>query len=96
MTYRRLIVKTATEKLDMIQERLARIETRMVRGFEEIGINVTGDRSWLIVSNDARTIDVNSSARSLHVIRETAKAKGALYKEYTLLENGQPVGSIKL
>jgi hypothetical protein len=42
-------MNTSFNKEKDIQYRLTRIETKLVRGFEELGVNIDQDREWLSV-----------------------------------------------
>lgn len=78
-------------------ERLKRIETKISRGFEELGISTDSDRDWLTVDVDARVIYIASMGRSLQVVKRDAVAKGAKAgKNYDLVHKGDCVGSIYL
>lgn len=60
---------------ESIENRLTRMETKMIRGFEELGADTNFDPNWLSVEND--TIYINTMGRSLQVIIVAAKKLGA-------------------
>lgn len=60
---------------ESIENRLTRIETKMIRGFEELGADTNYDPNWLSV--EGGTIYINTMGRSLQVLITTAKKQGA-------------------
>lgn len=81
-----------------IYERVKRIETKLIRGFEEMGINTDVDPDWLSVDDAARVIYLSTTGRSLTVINSQALRKGArqIGKQYMLVHKGEEVGSLFL
>ncbi len=81
-----------------LEQRLRRMETRLVRGFEELGIDLDVDDDWLTVDEPSRTIYVSTLGRSLVVIRREARRRGASTKNksYEIVHAGNPVGAIWL
>lgn len=77
--------------LASIENRLVRMETKLIRGFEELGVDTETDPNWLTVIGD--TIEVTTLGRSLMVIIETAKKKGAKIgqQEYVIVHKGKDV-----
>lgn len=60
---------------ESIDSKLTRIETKLIRGFEELGADTSFDHNWLSVAGS--TIYVNTLGRSLTVLIATAKKQGA-------------------
>ena len=81
-----------------LKERLSRIETKLVRGFEEMGIDTDVQADWLSVDDPSRTIYLTTQGRSLQVIRNVAKQRGATQrgKTYELVIRGEVVGTLIL
>jgi hypothetical protein len=57
--------------------RLIRLESKLVRGFEEIGVSLDVKKDWLTVENNSNTVYVSTIGRSLTVILQEMKARGA-------------------
>jgi hypothetical protein len=76
--------------------RLTRIESKLVRGFEELGVNISTDADWLSVDDAQRCVFVSTIGRSLTVILSDMQRKGAtqIGKLYDIVHKGQVVGSI--
>jgi len=75
--------------------RLIRMETKLVRGFSEMGIDLDCD-NWMEVDNHNRAVYLKSMGRSMMVIASNMKKLGAtqLGQEYDLIFQGKVVGSI--
>lgn len=60
------------ERIDDVQDilgKLTRIETRMLRGFDALGVNVKASPGWLEVDEDKQTILLNSDHYTLFAIQ---------------------------
>lgn len=80
----------ANISIDEVGERLRRIETRVMRGFEEIGVDLYDQKDWLSVDEASKTIYVATLGRSIQVINNTAKKQGAvLGKLYDVVWRGK-------
>lgn len=80
-----------------IGERLRRIETRVMRGFEEIGVDLYDQKDWLTVDEPSKTIYVSTMGRSLQVINNTAKKQGAVVgKLYDVVWRGKALASLQI
>lgn len=81
-----------------IYDRLRRVETKLIRGFEELGIDTDTDPEWLTVDDASRTIYVRSLGRSLAVTLTAARRSGAtqLGKPYEIVHRGDVVGTLIL
>lgn len=79
-----------------ILNRLIRLESRLVRGFEELGINIDNDPNWLTVDDGGRIVYVSSLGRSLSVMLTDMARKGATQygKPYEIVHHGESVGYI--
>ena len=69
-----------------LANRLVRIETRLVRGFEELGINIDSDDQWFFIDDINKTITLKTLGRSFKVLQnlvnkpdKTAKIPYSLY-----------------
>ena len=78
--------------------RLVRIESKLVRGFEEIGVDLGVDKDWLTVNNERLEVHIKSLGRSFIVILNTMKEKGAnrFGQAYDVIYKDELVGSIML
>lgn len=79
-----------------LHNRMARIESKLVRGFEELGVNITTSHDWLSVDDQSQVVYISTLGRSLMVIISDMARRGAtkIGKEYTLVHQGSDVGSI--
>lgn len=79
-----------------IMNRLVRVESKLVRGFEELGVNIDGDEKWLSVDDPAREVLVSTLGRSLLVTLSDMKRAGATQvgKHYDIVHRGDVVGSL--
>lgn len=77
-------------------DRLRRIETRLIRFAEELGVDLDVDPNWLSVDDASRTIYISNLGRSLLVINKTAKKLGATQKgkAYEIIHKGYLAGTI--
>jgi hypothetical protein len=76
--------------------RLTRIESKLVRGFEELGVSLDVDPEWMTVDDDANTVYVSTIGRSLVVVIQEMKARGAtkVGQHYEIVHGGQVVASV--
>ena len=83
---------------DELERVVKRIETKLVRFAEELGVDIEVDDNWLTVDNDGLEIFISTVGRSLLVILKTAIKRGAnrFGKFYDLVHKGDVVGGIAL
>ena len=76
--------------------RLTRIESKLVRGYEEMGISLSVDEDWLSVDDASRVVYVSTMGRSLQVILGEMRKQGATQwgKDYDVVHRGEVVGTI--
>jgi hypothetical protein len=76
--------------------RLTRIETKLVRGFEELGVNIDKDNEWLSIDEQSRVVYVSTLGRSLTVMLSDMARAGATQvgKEYDIVHRGDVIGTI--
>ena len=79
-----------------IKNRLTRIESKLVRGFEELGVNIDTTTDWLRVDDVQRVVYINTLGRSLSVLLTDMARNGAtqIGKVYDLVHAGDLVGTI--
>jgi len=84
----------ATER--ELLNRVTRVESKLVRGFEELGINVDKEADWLTVDNVAHVVYIATMSRSLQVILNDMGREGATHigDVYVLVHKGEEVGSV--
>ena len=76
--------------------RLTRIETKLVRGFEELGVNIDKDNEWLTLDEASRVVYVSTLGRSITVLLSDMARAGATQvgREYDIVHRGDIVGTI--
>jgi hypothetical protein len=76
-----------------LRTRLIRMESKLVRGFEELGVSLDVDKDWLSVDDAANIVYVSTLGRSLTVILQEMKARGAtkVGQEYEVVHKGETV-----
>lgn len=79
-----------------MMNRLMRVETKLTRGFEELGVNIDADAEWLTLDEAQRVVYVSTLGRSMTVMlsdmaRAGAKQEGLLYD---IVHRGDVVGTI--
>jgi hypothetical protein len=79
-----------------LMNRLVRVESKLVRGFEELGVNIDGDNDWLTVDDASRVVYVATLGRSMQVMLTDMVRKGAKHvgKEYDVVHRGNIVATI--
>jgi len=79
-----------------LQAKATRAETKLVRGFEEMGVNISTGDDWLTVDDVDRTVTVTTLGRSTLVMLTDMARRGATQvgKEYTILHRGRVAGSV--
>lgn len=78
--------------------RLTRVESKLVRGFEELGINIVSSDDWLTVDDAARIVYVSTLGRSMTVLMSDMARLGATQfgKVYSIIHRGEEVGTVVL
>lgn len=81
-----------------VMNRLVRVESKLVRGFEELGVNIDADHDWITVDNASRTVYIATLGRSLTVMLSDMVRLGAeqFGKAYDIIHRGELVGTIIL
>lgn len=89
--------ESTSRRAEDLTARLVRIESKLVRGFEELGVELGVDKRWLTVDDAANTIYVSTLGRSMQVIIQEMKALGAtkVGEYYEVVSGGQVVAYIK-
>jgi hypothetical protein len=83
------------ESFEMLVKTVTRVESRLVRGFEELGIDLSVEEGWLQIDAVQKIVTLSTMGRSLVVIRQKMKAEGAIPNEwYTLVFKGEVVGKV--
>lgn len=79
-----------------IMNRLVRIESKLVRGFEELGVNIDIESDWITVDDATRTVYISTLGRSLTVMLSDMARLGArqVGKDYDIIHKGSHVGVI--
>lgn len=81
-----------------IINRLKRLETKLVRFAEEMGKDTDVDHDWMTVDEPALVIYVSTLSRSMMVMREEARKRGAksVGKSYDVVHKGVVVATLEL
>ena len=81
-----------------ILNRLIRVESKLSRGFEELGISTDGNTAWMRVNDTLREVHITTLGRSLAVILSDMQRQGATQvgKEYSIFHDGSLVGTVIL
>jgi hypothetical protein len=79
-----------------LMNRLTRIETKLVRGFEELGVNIDKDTEWLSVDEPNRVVYISTLGRSMTVMLSDMARAGATKVGgwYDIVHRGDVVGTI--
>lgn len=79
-----------------ITNRLIRMESKLVRGFEEIGVNIDKDNNWLSVDDVSRVVYIATLGRSILVMLNDMAREGATHygENYEIVHNGDTIGVI--
>lgn len=79
-----------------LSNRLVRIESKLVRGFEELGVNIDSQPDWLTVDDASRVVYLSTLGRSLTVMQTDMARRGATQvgKEYDIVHRGDLAGTI--
>lgn len=87
---------SSNKKPDTVTSRLIRLESKLVRGFEELGIGLEADRNWLTVEDETNTVYVSTIGRSLSVLIQEMKSHGAkkFGEWYEVVHKGHVVASV--
>lgn len=80
-----------------VQNRLIRIESKLVRGFEELGVNIDKDVNWVTVDNNARVAYISTLGRSLTVLLSDMQRAGATHigENYEVVHKGEVVAVVR-
>lgn len=77
-------------------ERLQRIETRLVRGFEELGVKVSDDEDWVKIDHKNYRVVLNGPGRSIRAIQLAIKDDGGYAGSYyDVIVGGEVIAKVK-
>lgn len=81
-----------------VMNRLVRVESKLVRGFEELGVNIDADHDWITVDDASRVVYISTLGRSLTVMLSDMVRLGASQfgKPYDIVHKGEAVGTVIL
>jgi hypothetical protein len=91
-----IMTKCVHSEISEIKKRLIRIESKMVRAFDSIGLNTYVDDDWLDVNQQDKVISLMVNDRSLPAIRNELIKKGIpqVKATYSLYFDAEMIGSI--
>lgn len=89
-------MQPSNKKPDTVTSRLIRLESKLVRGFEELGIGLEADRNWLTVEDETNTVYVTTTGRSISVLLQEMKSHGArkFGEWYEVVHKGHLVATV--
>ena len=92
------IIQKLTKDGQATSRTLTRIESKLVRGFEELGISTDKREDWLTVDNDARIVYVDTIGRSLMVLLSEMQRHGATHygENYEIVHKGETIALVEL
>ena len=92
------IIKRLSKLERDVNTRLTRMESKLVRGFEELGISTDKKADWLTIDDDARIVYVDTIGRSLMVLlTDMARAGASHYGDnYEIVHKGQTIAVTEL
>lgn len=94
-------VKALNKRLSRMERdtvtRLTRVESKLVRGFEELGISTDKDTEWMTVDDDAMIVYVSTVGRSLMVLLADMERNGATHygMNYEIIHKGAVFGTVE-
>ncbi len=76
--------------------RITRIETKLARGFEEMGIDIAEKNDWVTIDLNKKSIHLKTIGRSLMVLQKVMAQNGVrkIGEEFTIYYKNQYFGSI--
>lgn len=79
-----------------LMNRIVRVESKLVRGFEELGVNIVSEDDWLTVDDKARVVYISTRGRSITVLLSDMARRGATHtgNTYDIVHRGDLVGTI--
>lgn len=78
-------------------DRLQRIESRVVRGFTELGVVVCDDTDWIRVDVERREVHMKGLGRSIRAIQIAIINAGGYDKNsYRVFVGGEPVATVEM
>ena len=86
---------TEDRVLKALFEQLKRIETRVVRGFTEMGVRVTDDAEWCRIDTERREFHMKGAGKTLRVMQMAlASTVGSKGDYYDVVVSGEKVATI--
>lgn len=83
------------KQVTAVFDRLQRLETRMVRGFTELGVVVTDDEDWFEVDHVLHSVTVSGASKSIRAIQlALAKSSATPGEVYELFVGDEYTGTI--
>jgi hypothetical protein len=79
-------------------DRLKRIETKLVRMAEELGVDTEVDRDWITIDEPSKVIYISTLGRSLMVMLKEAAKRGAKGdgSVYDVVHRGKVVATLSI
>ena len=78
-----------------IMNRLTRIETKVVRGFDAIGVNTNIEKHWFIIDDQSKEIKLKTLGRSIYsLLKEIEHENVSVKTRYTIVFDNEKIGDI--
>lgn len=87
--------KSAADYRTDLMKRIVRLETKIERGFSEIGVDIN-QKNWMKIDDENKIVYIDNLGRALKVIIKKMECLGASknLESYKLVYNDKIVGSI--
>lgn len=87
--------KSAVKYRTDLMKRIVRLETKIERGFSEIGVDIN-QKNWMEIDNENNIVYIDNLGRALKVIIKTMGILGASknLESYKLIYNNKIIGSV--
>jgi hypothetical protein len=78
--------------------RLKRVESKLVRGFEELGISTDKKDDWIHIDDEARVVYIDTVGRSIMVLLSDMARVGATHfgQPYEIIHKEKSIGYVVL
>ena len=87
--------KSAVDYRTDLMKRIVRLETKIERGFSEIGVDIN-QKNWMKIDDENKIVYIDNLGRALKVIIKKMESLGASknLESYSLIYNDKIIGSI--
>lgn len=83
-------MKTLDEKLDDLEQRLKRVETRLVNGFSQLGVTFTSTDTHITVDTERYEVHISTPATTVGaILRALKRAEAPSAVDYAVVYGGE-------